>query len=63
MGRPRRPCRVCPKWHANYCPIKAQFMVPAHPACDYGIRLMNNAASAEWMRAKHGYRTKRKTRC
>ena len=56
MGRPRRPCSFCPKWHANYCPIKAQFMVPTHPACDYGIRLMHNAAAAEYQRKKHGYK-------
>jgi len=56
MGRPRRPCRRCPKWHANYCPIKAQFMVPTHPACDYGIKFMHNAAAAEYQRKKHGYK-------
>lgn len=57
MSRPRRRCEVCPKRDANgTCLIKARWMAPLAPACDYGIKLMKNEYSAEWMRRVHGHR-------
>ena len=44
---------VC--WN-GVCVIKGKYVVPNHPSCAYGRKLMNNERSAEAMRRKHGYK-------
>ena len=56
MKKPRLTCSRCPKWRANWCPLKAEPCVPQHPMCDTGHKLYTNEHSAAWMRRKHGYK-------
>ena len=57
MSRPPRPCKVCPKRDKNgVCLIRGQVVVPDHPSCAYGRKLMNNAASAERLRRRFGWK-------
>ena len=58
----RRRCGACPKWMGGYCPIKAMVMLGSAPACDYGRKLMYNAYMAEYMRRRHGYKTRKEQR-
>jgi len=57
----RRKCGGCPKNDFGWCTIRAELRPGDAPACDYGLRIMRNAYSAEWMRKKHGF-TKREER-
>lgn len=60
MSRQRRRCRECPKRDENgVCVVHAQWVSAFHPSCPYGRRMMNNAASAEYQRRKHGYKPRK----
>ena len=42
MSRTPRPCSKCPKRDKNgVCLIRGQLVVPNHPSCAYGRKLMN----------------------
>lgn len=57
MGRTPRPCSKCPKRERNgVCLIKGQYVVPNHPSCAYGRKLMNNELSAEYNRKRFGWK-------
>ena len=56
-GRPVRPCSNCPKRDKNgVCLIRGQVVVPDHPSCAYGRKLMNNELSAEYNRKRFGWK-------
>lgn len=60
MSRLPRRCRECPKRDENgVCVVHAQWVSAFHPSCPYGRRMMNNAASAEYQRRKHGYKPRK----
>ena len=50
------PCRKCPKYNLrnHICAIRAQYMTPNHPSCDFGRRLMHNEQAVEWLRKRRG---------
>ena len=55
MSKPR-PCAKCPKYNPrnHICAIRAQYMTPSHPSCEYGRRLISNEWMAEYNRQKRG---------
>lgn len=35
-------CGRCPKYQTTVCVVQAKIMVPQHPACELGRRLINS---------------------
>ena len=55
MPKPR-PCGKCPKYNqrSQICAIRAQYMTPDHPSCDFGRWAMDNAYVTEYVRKRRG---------
>ena len=57
MNRSVRPCVKCPKRDKNgVCLIRGQVVVPNHPSCAYGRKLMNNETAKEINRKRFGWK-------
>lgn len=57
MSRSVRPYAKCPKRDKNgVCLIRGQVVVPNHPSCAYGRKLMNNEYVKEINRKRFGWK-------
>ena len=56
--RRKKKCGSCPKFDRGWCTHRAEMRPPDAPPCEFGLRQMRNAYSAEWMRRKHGFKKK-----
>lgn len=52
IGRKRKTCSDCPKWHRGWCAFYAKIMVAAHVVCPVGKRLIWNEYMRKYMSNK-----------
>ena len=45
-------CGRCPKYQTTVCVVLAKYMVPQHPACELGRRLINSRDTCARAKAK-----------
>lgn len=45
-------CGRCPKYQTTVCVVLAKYMVPQHPACELGRRLINSRDTYARAKAK-----------